>query len=125
VEFCYGAGTGTAGTGSEEQTASMTITEAVVYELDEKTAAATDGGSPPYTTTTLIDTPLSLSGGSNCQTVTPSAAAPIDPSGYLMLRVFSTFSASAGYADPGENYAQPFVASASLSLGRITTTYGP
>jgi hypothetical protein len=125
VEFCYGAGTGTAGTGSKEQTASMTITRATVTELDEKTAASTGGGAPPYSSTTLIDTALNLSGGSNCQTLTPSAAAPIDPSGYLMLRVYSTFSASAGYADPSENYAQTLIASASLTLGRITTTYSP
>jgi hypothetical protein len=103
----------------------MKITNAAVSELDENAVASSGSGAPPYAATPLFSQALALAGGSNCQTVTPSAAAPINPSGYLMLTITATFSSTAGYADPSDNYGQTYVAQAPLSLGRITTTYSP
>jgi hypothetical protein len=123
VQFCYGASTGTAGTGTEKQTTSMTITNAAVYQLNEPAAASSGAGAPPYATATLLSTNPSLGNGSNCATVKPSSPVAIGASGYLMFRLVATLSASAGYADPADNYGQPFVAHATLALGRITTTY--
>jgi hypothetical protein len=127
VEFCYGAGTGTAGSGNQKQTASMTITEATVYELNEPAAATAGGGAPPYAHKQLLDETLDLTNGSNCQTVKPAAPPSIDPSGYLLFQLFATFNASAGYHDPSDNYIQSPLntASAPLTLGRITVTYSP
>jgi hypothetical protein len=125
VQFCYGAGTGTAGSGTEKQTTSMTITQALVYEFDEHTAASSGTGGPPYANATLLNASPNLKNGSNCATVKPSSPAAIDPSGYLMFRLIVKLSASAGYADPAQNYAQPYVASAPLELGRLTVTYSP
>jgi len=125
VQFCYGVGTVTAGSGAEAQTGTMKITQAVVSELDENAAASSGSGAPPYVKTTLLSDPLDLTDGSNCQTLTPSSPAAINSSGYLQLTISAAFTATAGYANPNNNYVQSYVAEAPLTLGRITATYSP
>ncbi len=126
VQFCYGDANDTAGKGSDAQSATMTITRAQVYEIDEPAAASSGSGAPPYSHELLLNDALNLTGGSNCATVKPSSTAPVDPSGYLMFRVFGVFSATKGTYSPA-NYTgqQVYTAVTSLTLGRITTTYGP
>jgi hypothetical protein len=122
VQFCYGAGAATAGSGKSAQSASMTINDVKLYGLDEPATPTNDGNGPPYAHNLLIDAPLHLTGGSNCQTVTPSAPVAIDSSEYLMFQVFALFSATAGDFSSG---SQANTASVPLTLGRITVTYSP
>jgi hypothetical protein len=126
VQFCYGDANDTAGSGADAQSATMTITRAQVYEIDEPAAASSGSGAPPYTHELLLNDTLDLAGGSNCATVKPASTAKVDPSGYLMFRVFGVFSATKGTYSPA-NYTgqQVYTAVTSLTLGRITTTYGP
>jgi hypothetical protein len=127
IQFCYGAGSATAGTGAEAQSASIKFTQAEVYEIDEPTAATAGGGAPPYKHELLMNVPLNVSGGSNCQTVAPPSPAAIDPSGYLLFQLFATFSATAGSYEPANSYpqSQANTATVALTLGRLTTTYSP
>jgi hypothetical protein len=127
IQFCYGAGSATAGTGAEAQSASFKFTQAEVYEIDEPAAATAGGGAPPYKHELLMNAPLSLSGSSNCQTVAPPSPPAIDSSGYLLFQLFVTFSATAGSWEPANSYpqAQANTATAALTLGRLTTTYSP
>jgi hypothetical protein len=126
VQFCYGDANDTAGTGSEAQSATMMITRAQAYEIDEPAVATAGGGAPPYTHELLLNDPLDLANGSNCATVKPTSTANIDPSGYLMFRIFAVFSATKGtYAPASYTGTQQYTAITPLTLGRITTTYGP
>jgi hypothetical protein len=114
VTFCYGVAVSRATTG----TTSISIAHATVFERDEPAASTTgpsDWQAPPYTTDTLIDTALDLSGQSGCATLTPSAAAPIDPSGYLAIDL--TVDYQLGPATGGTS------SQVTLQLGRVTTTY--
>jgi hypothetical protein len=125
VQFCYGDANDTAGTGTEAQTATMTINRAQVYEIDEPAVATAGGGAPPYAHELLLNDVLSLAGGSNCATVKPASTAKIDPSGYLMFRIFAAFTATKGYYANSYYATQAYTAVTPLTLGRITTTYGP
>lgn len=127
VQFCYGDGNDTAGTGSEAQSSTMTITQAQVYEIDEPTVPSSGSGAPPYKHELLLNDSLNLTGGSNCATVKPASTATVDPAGYLLFQIFATFKATAGsYEPPNDYYAtQAYTAVSPLTLGRITTTYGP
>jgi hypothetical protein len=123
VQFCYGVGGTTAGSGSEAQTDTMTITRANVYEIDEPAAASAGTGAPPYKHELLADKTFSLSSGNNCATLKPPTPAAIDSAGYLLFQVFVTFHASAGYWP--STAGQVNTAAGHLTLGRITTTYSP
>jgi hypothetical protein len=125
VQFCYGDANDTAGTGNEAQTATMTINRAQVYEIDEPAVATAGGGAPPYKHELLLNDALSLTGGSNCATVKPSSTATVDPSGYLLFRIFAAFNATKGYYANSYAAQQAYTAVTPLTLGRITTTYGP
>lgn len=125
VQFCYGDSNDTAGTGTEAQTATMTINRAQVYEIDEPAVATAGGGAPPYAHELLLNDALNLVGGSNCATVKPASTAKVDPSGYLMFRIFAAFTATKGYYANSYYATQAYTAVTPLTLGRITTTYGP
>jgi hypothetical protein len=122
VQFCYGVGGTTAGSGSEAQTDTMTITQANAYEIDEPAAASAGSGAPSYKHELLANNSYSLSSGDNCATLKPPTPAAIDSAGYLLFQVFVTFHASAG--DWGSS-GQVDTAAGHLTLGRITTTYSP
>jgi hypothetical protein len=126
VQFCYGDANDTAGTGSEAQSATMTITRAQAYEIDEPAVATAGGGAPPYQHELFLNDSLNLAGGSNCAAVKPSSTAPVDPSGYLMFRIFAVFTATKGTYKPASyTGTQVYTAETPLTLGRITTTFGP
>jgi hypothetical protein len=127
VQFCYGDGNDTAGTGAEAQTATMTITQAQVYEIDEPTVASTGSGAPAYKHELLLNDPVDLAGSSNCATVKPASTVAVDPAGYLLFQIYASFKATKGSYEPANDYyaTQAYTATAPLTLGRITTTYGP
>lgn len=114
VTFCYGVAVSRPTTG----TTSISIAHATVFERDEPVVATTgpaDWQAPPYTTNTLIDTALDLSGQSGCETLTPSGPAPIDPSGYLAIDLTVDYQLGPGAGGTSSQVT--------LQLGRLTTTY--
>ena len=128
VEFCYGEVDNSNPGAPSSDSASLAITSAAVQELEEP---VTSGPAPPLTPVTnttpeappyspavsLIDTDFNLNNAYGCETVTPSAPAAIEETGYLELVLTLSFTASP-YIGTG-NYPD-----ATLSLGRVTATYG-
>jgi hypothetical protein len=128
VEFCYGEVDNSNPGAPSSDSASLAITSAAVEELEEP---VTNGTTPPVTPVTnttpeappysppvsLTNTDFNLNNAYGCETVTPSAPAAIDPTGYLELVLSLSFTASP-YSGIG-NFPD-----ATLSLGRVTVTYG-
>ena len=125
MQFCYGAydNTNTSSSG----TATIAITNASVYEYDEPAASGTTAPTMPVTNTTpeappyspptaLIGDNVELTSSYGCQTIQASTPPAVAASGYLQLVLTVAYSATA--------WANAYP-EATLSLGRVTTTYTP
>jgi hypothetical protein len=123
VEFCWGEFDDT---DPPANPSTLRITDASVYEYDEPTASGTSppAASPtdttpeaaPYAATKLLDASgLSLGAGYGCQTIQASSPPAITAGGYMSLVLTISFSAHAASG----NYPE-----STLSLGRVTATYG-
>lgn len=127
AQFCYGAYNNTNSAASGP--ASIAITSAAVVEQHEPSASGTTAPSspatittpeaPPYgSPTTLVSASFApaLSSSYACRTIQASTPPQITGDGYLSLVLTVTFSV------PSWTGAYP---EATLSLGRVTTTYSP
>jgi hypothetical protein len=133
IEFCYGL-QDTSNTFHLGDPTTIAITQATLTQYDESGAGAAGGQPPTYDPTPLFSMPLDIQtsptlqtsgpgagsgvGTGGCQTLTPSTAPVISPTGYLALDITATFT-----APTADNGAATW--NAIISFGRITTTYSP
>jgi hypothetical protein len=125
VDFCYGLQNSSLGAA---QPASLSITHATVSEFTEPDAPTSSGtpnaATPVYSTSRLIDQPLSINGtaagSSTCQTITPQTPPAIVPGGYLALDVQASFTAPSA---PATSNGHPY--QGWLYFGRVSTSFSP
>ena len=123
VQFCYGVGGTTAGSGSEAQTDTMTITQANVYEIDEPAAASAGSGAPPYTARAACEQLVQPQ--QRQQLRDPEAADPGCDRLCGLPAVPGLRHVPRGRWILGCSTGQVSTAAGHLTLGRITTTYSP
>jgi hypothetical protein len=116
VTFCYGVAASRLTSGVTK----ISIANATVTETGEPATSASGVDAwqaPTYGSTTAIDTPLSLTGQSGCQTVAPSVPFAVNSDGYLNFVL--TVDWQNGPSDSGG------ASQNTLQLGRVTATYTP